>query len=292
MAIISDRIRVGGIDYLNAQPLLWGLDGAPELDVRRHRPSELAALLASGRLDVALVPVVACADRDDYVVLPDICIASHGPVRSIRLYHRGPLERVRRVALDTSSRTSAFLARLLFRSLWDADPEFVDVSPSRLRVDLAGAASQWDAALLIGDDALSCGVFPGWRDIDLGSAWTRWTGRPFVYAFWALRRSAAARFDDDIVDLFLRARVRGFAHIDDIVREFRRPSGMSETDCRHYLAHVIQYDLRDDKIAGWALFAAKLRASGLLDLPPLELLPVSAAIPPAARTLERSGPTS
>ena len=90
-------LRVGGIDYLNAQPLLYSLldSGEPPLSVRSHPPRDLARLLREGELDVALLPVVAYPERADYYVVPGIAISSYGTVRSIRLYHRCPLAAVR-----------------------------------------------------------------------------------------------------------------------------------------------------------------------------------------------------
>ena len=160
----AKNLRVGGIDYLNAQPLIYGLDAVGQssrLVMSRHRPSELSRKLADHELDIALVPVVSYADRDDYHIIPGACIASYGPVWSIRLYHRVPLGQVRKVALDTSSRTSTYLTRLLFQELWSNPCEFESVEPERLVEEIlqgpeSAASSDYDAVLLIGDAALGC----------------------------------------------------------------------------------------------------------------------------------------
>ncbi len=274
-------LRVGGIDYLNSLPLLWGLDDEVEppagdrgvdglrLCLGNHVPSRLAAMLESGELDVALVPVVAVAEHPDWRVVPDISIASYGAVRSIRLYYRRPLAECRTVALDTCSRTSRLLTRLLFRDVWGGEPSFVDADPSELWPALSAPdpdAATFDAALLIGDAALRSGAFRHWDDIDLGTEWTRWTGLPFVYAVWACRGLE----DDDpvarpLAKRLLRARDLGVGHIDDIVATARLPAGFSVVDARRYLHRTIRFELGDDELRGMALFFEHLRTAGLTD---------------------------
>jgi len=265
----SSPLRVGGIDYLNAQPLLYELgDGDPPFAVTNHHPSKLASMLRDGELDVALVPVVAYWERPDYMVVPGIGISSYGPVRSIRLYYRRALSDAQLVALDSSSRTSTLLTQLLFREVWGGSPEFTTVEPREARRQLAkSAGAEFDAALLIGDEALSCRAFPDWESVDLGTEWTRWTGLPFVYAFWVCRVPAGPEsLPPGLVERFLHARDVGIARIDDIVRSTARPDGMGESDCRNYLAHVILYDLRADMLAGLELFFRKLRETGLAEV--------------------------
>lgn len=269
-------LRVGGIDYLNAQPLIHSLldhasvaDRELPLEVSLHRPRVLAELLGTGNLDVALVPVVACFDPGrDWRIVPGLSIASWGPVRSIRLYHRAPLERVTRVALDASSRTSVVLTRLLFIERWGARPAFESVEPGRLRSEILGVEldSEYDAVLLIGDDALSCGRYPGWEEVDLGSEWTGWTGLPFVYAVWAARDfgNAEESIGAALTERLLDARWRGFARIDEIVAHGRRPAGLGEAECRDYLVRTIRYDLGREELEGLELFVRRSRAAGLL----------------------------
>lgn len=264
-------LRVGGIDYLNALPLLFGLDrDGSGLELTYHVPSRLASMLDAGELDVALIPIVAYADCPDYAIVPGIGISSYGGVRSIRLYFRDSLATARRVGLDTCSRTSALLTRLLFRERWENEPEFVNVDPDTLHAVLSGdddSGLDLDGALLIGDAALRHGIYDGWRNVDLGTEWTRWTGLPFVYAFWVCRPDAldegAAKV---LVERLARARDEGVQHIDDIVRGCDLPEGFAASDAIHYLNRVIHYDLGEEKRAAMVLYLDRLRAAGLLDL--------------------------
>ncbi|HVR69576.1 MAG TPA: menaquinone biosynthesis protein [Vicinamibacteria bacterium] len=170
-------LRLGVVSYLNAAPTVHGLDRDPAFRLIRDVPSRVADLLHAGEVDLGLIPSIEYA-AGDYAIVPGVAIGSRGPVRSVNLFHRVPLEAVRRVALDVSSRTSVALARVLLHERLGRDPEYVPSAPS-VPAMLAGA----DAALVIGDHAL---YFEGPGDrLDLGAEWTARTGLPFVFAFWA-----------------------------------------------------------------------------------------------------------
>jgi chorismate dehydratase len=175
--MVSAPVRLGVVSYLNAEPLVFGLERDAGFVLVRDLPSRVASMLGAGQVDLGMIPSAAYADGD-YAIVPGVAIASRGPVRSVRLYHRGPLADVRRVALDTSSRTSVVLARVLLHEMLGRDPVYVAAAP-----ELDAMLAQADAAVLIGDPALYlAGDVPS---VDLGEEWTRRTGLPFVYAFWA-----------------------------------------------------------------------------------------------------------
>jgi chorismate dehydratase len=260
-------LRVGGIDYLNSRPLLEGLPEAlgPSLALENHVPSELARRLRSGELDAALIPVAEYfAGPDDYRIVPGISISSYGPVESIRFFHRQPLDRLGSVALDSSSLSSSALLRLLVRDRWSPPsaslPSFHSASPEEALAILASPAPSDGGVLLIGDSALAVQAAPGWEAVDLGTEWTRWTGLPFVYAFWVHRgpvpRGLAAGFQ--------RARDIGRARVDAIVERGPLPAGMAPEEARRYLHRVIQYDLGPAEIEGLLLFRDRAGARGLL----------------------------
>lgn len=274
-------LRVGGIDYLNALPLTLylPLEGKPPLDLSNYPPSVLADKLRSGELEIALVPAVEYLARDDYRILPEICISSYGEVRSIRFFHRRPLRDVRAVGLDRSSRTSALLIQLFFRQLWHSSPSFTDLPPEALEAILRrgsassmegedGQAASLDALLLIGDVALSAPSSPGWECLDLGMEWTRWTGLPFVYAFWVWKGGPCPA---GLVRRFQEGKEHGQARIDDIVRRVSLPAGMDATSGRHYLSRVIQYDFGPAQMEGCLEFFARAFESGLVPRPPRPL---------------------
>jgi len=170
-------LRLGAVSYLNAEPTVHGLVRESGFRVEREVPSRVAERLHAGEVDLGLVPSIEYA-FGRYAIVPGVAIGSSGPVRSVCLFHRGPLERVRRVALDTSSRASVGLVRVLLHARLGRDPEYVRMPPG-----LDAMLDHADAALLIGDPALDAETDA--LRLDLGEEWTRLTGLPFVYAFWA-----------------------------------------------------------------------------------------------------------
>ena len=238
------RVRLGAVSYLNARPLTYGLDRDDLFELAYGVPSAGAADLAAGRIDVGLIPTVEYAGGAGLRIVPDLAIGSEGEVLTVRLFYRGRLDRVRRVAADTSSRTSVVLLRVLLRERYGLDPEIAAASPD-LDAMLHGA----DAALLIGDPVLPL-VGPegaaGRSSLDLGREWHELTGRPCVFAFWAGREKAVAAGH---VARLHRARREGVAHMAGIAAGFQRERAGSAELYEGYLRDHICYDLGPPQIA-------------------------------------------
>src|SRR5712692_7402009 len=183
---MPDSIRIGAVSYLNTKPLIYDLEElVPEAELILEAPSRLPDYLAEGRLDVALIPVIEYFRSGEYSIVPNIAIASRGPVLSVTLFSRVPWPEIRRVALDEGSRTSAALSQILLRRKHGIHPEIVP-----LPLDQEAESADADAVLLIGDRAMRA-CLPGFAHaFDLGQEWFDWTGVPFVYAVWAVREGA------------------------------------------------------------------------------------------------------
>jgi predicted solute-binding protein len=162
-------VRLGAVSYLNVRPLVDGLDAHPDVTLRFDVPSTCAALLADGTIDLGMVPSITFADRPGDRIVPGIAIASDGPVASVALFTRVPIARVRSIALDTSSRTSAMLVRILCARRFGVTPTFAPHAP-----DLTSMLATADAALVIGDQALFVDHRAlGAEKIDLGQRYLR-----------------------------------------------------------------------------------------------------------------------
>jgi chorismate dehydratase len=237
------RVRLGAVGYLNARPLVHGLDRRADLfDLRFDVPSRCATLLHDGGIDLGMIPSIEyLRGPEPYRIVPDLGIISDGEVASVALFSRVPLAEVRRVGLDTSSRTSAGLTRVLCREAWGIDPVFEPVPPG-----VAAAVESVDAALLIGDPALFLDhEAAGLTRIDLGTEWTRLTGLPFVWAFWAGRTGAV---DAAGVVALQEARDAGVADSDAIADAY---CGVEHAAvCRAYLRDNIKYRLGDRETEG------------------------------------------
>lgn len=241
-------IRLGAVSYLNARPLTWALDRAPSRwQVRYDVPSVCGALLHAGDIDLGLIPSIDFLQAPDYRLVPGVGIGSNGPVRSVALYVRTPLERVGRIALDTSSHTSVALLKVLCRRRFGIDPEFVAHPPQ-----LDAMTRDHDAGLLIGDPALDADhAALGLRKIDLGGEWTAMTGLPFVYAAWTGRPGA---IDDAGVRGLQDAQTAGVAETDAIAAEFGRGDTAATARAAAYLRDNVKYGLGRDEAAGLQLF--------------------------------------
>jgi chorismate dehydratase len=246
-------LRIGAVSYLNALPHVFGLERDRGVQIVREVPSRIARRLHMGEIDLGIIPSVEYA-FGRYAIVPGPAIASCGPVRSVALFHRGPLERVRRVALDTSSRASSTLVRILLRERLGRDPEYVSMAPNL--VDMLAVA---DAALLIGDPALERQADAG--RTDLGEEWTRMTGLPFVYAFWAGRPGAVTAAG---VVRLQRALAEGLAERDAIAaRQADGLPGRREL-FQDYLRRNILFELGEREQQGLREFYRRAHALSLV----------------------------
>lgn len=240
-------MRIGAVNYLNTKPLIVDLDRlAPEAELVLDVPSRLADLLAKGQLDVALIPVIEYFRAGTYRIVPNIAIASDGPVLSVTLFSRVPWGSIRRVALDEGSRTSAALAQLILRKRHGVRPELVPL-PLHQEAEQVEA----DAVLLIGDRAMHA-CLPGFAHAyDLGQEWHAWTSLPFVYAVWAVRPGVDL---GGVVEALNEAKQRGQERIGPIAAAEAPRLGLDAGFCRRYLAHIIRFDLGPRELAGLRLF--------------------------------------
>ena len=267
------RLRISAISYLNTAPLMWDFehggadhDAATQFDISYTLPSGCARALAEGTADIGIIPAAAYAEISGLTVLPEVAIASRRAVRSILLISKVPIEKVRSVALDTSSMTSVALTKILFEKWLGGGRTFTAMAPD-IDVMLAGH----DAGLLIGDPALKINR-TRYETLDLAEEWIRHTGKPFVFAFWAVR-SAALREAAPSLDLpavFQSSRDHGLepANLNQIVREWATRLEMSEADVRSYLTHNIHYQLDAGCLEGLRLFYQYAAEIGALPAAP------------------------
>lgn len=240
--------RIGSIPYLNVRPLIYGIEDRVVSTV----PAQLAEMLHQGQLDVGIVPVAEVLQHDQYDILDNIAIAANGPVRSVLLFHSTPIAELQRIAVDTASRSSVLLLRILLRLVYRIEPEFYP-RPATAKL------GEHPAMLVIGDAAIRHAQLAGDRSggvLDLGAAWREFTGLPFVFAVWAGQRGV---FNDaGLRNLLRTAKANGLANIETIVQatteatpEFRR----------EYLTRSIRYNLgaaEKQAVAKFQQYAAEL----------------------------------
>lgn len=251
-------VRLGAVSYLNARPLVQGLDRDPRFKLRADVPSRCADLLHAGAIDLGLIPSIELLRGEGYRIVPDVAIASAGAVASVAIFSTCPIDRVRRLALDTSSRTSVALARVLCAERFGIAPALAPAGP-----DLDRMLGQADAALLIGDPALFAhDERRGLLKIDLGVEWAAHTGLPFVWAFWAGRPGAA---DPAVCRALAEARDRGLAAIPRIAADYGQGDPARTAQCEAYLRTNIEFVLTERHVAGLERFYASALALGLVE---------------------------
>jgi chorismate dehydratase len=263
---VTSVIRISFVDYVNAWPLTWGfLRGAVEGTERvTDMPAACADRLARGEVDAGLIPSIEAARIPGVRIVRGVGIASHERVRSVVLASKRPIESARTVALDTSSRSSAAMARILFHDLLGTRPEFHAAAP-----DLREMLAHHDAALVIGDPALKADL-SGLHVLDLAEGWRRLTGLPFVFAVWAVRPSVAP-------EPFLWAREYGKTHVAEILDAAVAKTGISRAILAEYVEGNLHHDLEEEDEKGLAEFYRRAFAHGLIgsaDLPPFAGVPL------------------
>ena len=252
-------VRLGAVDYLNVRPLVHGLDRhSDRVSLRFDVPSVCARLLDAGEIDLGMVPSITYLDRPGDRIVPGVCIGSDGPVASVALFHRRPLRDVRSIALDTSSRTSAALTRILCARRFEITPSFVAHVP-----DLPAMLAAADAALLIGDPALFVDHHAlGATKTDLGSEWRSMTSLPFVWAFWSGREGAAS---PEVVALLQRTAEEGMADSDAIADAYLTGDANRQAVGRRYLRENLMFRLTPDALKGLEAYYREAAALGLVE---------------------------
>jgi chorismate dehydratase len=250
-------LRISAISFLNTAPLMWDFEQGESATRLRERfsisytvPALCAEQLKAGEADIGIIPAATYTTIPDLVILPDVAIAAKNAVRSILLVSKVPVDKIRSVATDDSSRTSAALVEIFLR-------KFVGITPgfSRQKAVLKEMLQWHDAGLLIGDPALLAHT-EGLYVYDLAEQWRNWTGRPFVFAFWAVRRAALANAAPDLnlAQVFRQSRDHGLEHITEIVASWAPKLGLSAALVRDYLTSSIDYTLDEENLQGLQLF--------------------------------------
>jgi chorismate dehydratase len=291
------KLRISIVEYLNTAPLVWGFTDGPlagKYDLAFTVPSQCAEALRLGEADLAIIPSIEYQRIENVIALPDMAIASKREVRSLLVVSKRPIEKVKRIALDTSSRATVGLVRLLSSGCWKIAPEFVDAAP-----DAAEMLKNSDAALLIGDPALRISLkmealdgkapsgeqccqgdsedmpVPGFDTIyvyDVVHQWHQMTGKPAVLAIWA---GLPDSITPEVVADFQASKQYGLTHVREISEAASIKLDLPPRALERYLTENIHFDLDADNLAGLTLYFEMAAAAGLT--PPARPLAFAAA---------------
>ena len=250
--------KVSVVKYLNTVPLIWGMlkgEQRGKFDLSFTTPASCADAVLSGEADVGIIPSIEYQRMDDAEIVGGVSIASKDRVRSVLLLSKAPIEKIRTVALDDSSRTSIALLDILMRRFYGRAVDSIPRAP-----DPDEMLKRADAALVIGDPALA---YDGQvaEVYDLAAEWKKFTGLPFVFALWAGRagaKLAALRKD------FEESRDFGLARVDEIAEEFAPKYALEPRQVKVYLTQNIDYTLDEENLEGLRLFYKLARETGII----------------------------
>ncbi|MDD6120620.1 MAG: menaquinone biosynthesis protein [Selenomonadaceae bacterium] len=266
--------RIGHINFLNVLPLGWSFqNGAAEgIDLRKGVPAEMNAAICRGELDVSNVSSILYARHsDELVILPEVCVSTDGPVTSILLVSRLPIEELNdaRIVLTAQSATSHCLLKIILHDGYALQPRYDvrSITPENPSPDDAAAS------LFIGDNALWLYHHrqPELHYYDLGAEWKKLTGKKMVYALWVANRQFAKQHPDQLRMAWRRIRSGlrdGFTHKDEAIKSALRRKPFTYQQLDAYLGPVIKWDLTPAYLEGLQEFYRRAAASHLIDYVP------------------------
>ncbi|MGA9884555.1 MAG: menaquinone biosynthesis protein [Candidatus Acidiferrales bacterium] len=280
------KLRISVVEFLNTAPLVWGFTDGPlagKYDLSFAVPSLCAEALRRGQVDIGIIPAIEYQRMDGVVALPGMAIASKCEVRSLLVVAKKPIELAKRIALDTSSRSTVALVRMLSAERWNISPEFVDAAPEPSEM-----LKTADAALVIGDPALEISLkmdilsgkapsgeqccqgdpddmpVQGFETLfvyDVVHQWRQLTGRPSVLAIWVGRRDAVT---PEVVSDFLASKKYGQQSIREIAEAASIKLDLPPGALERYLTENINFDLDDENLSGLRVYFEKAAAAGLI----------------------------
>ena len=260
------KTRISIVKYLNAVPLAWGILHGPQselFDTVLHTPAECADQLRDGKVDIGLIPSIEFQRIPKSRIIAGPVVACRHRVRSVLLISTKPLHEVKTVAVDTGSRTSAVLTRIVFSEFFHTRPDFQPAAP-----DIAAMLKACDAAVLIGDTALKFmeeNELPNAEKqkallkygpeplevFDLAERWKFLTGVPFVFAFWAARGGFG---DEGVAEALRQSREFGMRNIPEIAKRYASELSLKEEFLREYLTENVHYYMDESCVEGLRLF--------------------------------------
>jgi chorismate dehydratase len=243
-----DKIRISAVKYANTYPFIYGLIESgfeKKVILETDHPSDCAAKLLSGRVDIGLIPVAALPMLKKYYIISDYCIGANSNVRTVLLLSNSTFDKIRKIYLDYRSLSSVNLTKVLAKNSWKR--EFVWINTSK-EFDFMNIGPD-EAVVLIGDQ---CFEFENnFRfKIDLAREWKEYSGLPFVFACW----TANKKLDNTFINEFNEALKLGVNNIDGVVEMFGNTGAITGKTLKTYLIENIDFNFNEEKKAGLNLF--------------------------------------
>jgi chorismate dehydratase len=251
-------LKISVVQYLNTTPLVWGMLHGGQQGIHHLEfttPAGCADAVRQRRADVGIIPSIEYQRMERLRIIAGISIASKQAVRSVLLLSKAPIREVRSIAVDNSSRTSVALLQIVMRKFYSRPVDLQQFAPQPEEM-----LKRADAALVIGDPALTYDS-SGLEVLDLAAEWRKFTGLPFVFAFWAGHQdSDLSRYAQD----FKESKHFGLTHVDDIAAEYAPKLGLKAQELKVYLTKNIDYSLDEENQKGLRLFYKLAHEQGII----------------------------
>jgi len=276
----ATKLRIGKIRYLNCLPFFFGLGEMlrengldQEMSFFESYPAEINQAMQRGEIDAAPVSSLEYLQhQNDYVLLPDLGIGTRLFARSVLLISRKKIDQLNGavIALSRESLSSAGLVRILLKRKYDHRNTF-DV----VEQDPEAMLAKYTAALVIGDQALFCQPKELVYKYDLGELWHSWTGKPFVFSLWAVRRSFATGHPEVLRHFAAALKENTLRNLAEPEALLKKALGVTPSDKRFcqllgYLVNL-QYSLGEDMKEGIAKFFGLAYEDGIVPAAPKPL---------------------
>jgi len=243
-----DQIKIAMVAYLNAKPFKLGLlELKDSIELLEETPAVCADLFFNNQVDIALLPVGALKGKEDVILFSDFCIGSIGDVQTVCLFSDTLIENIETVYLDSHSRTSVLLTKLMLAESGYKNIEFINANTENVIL------KKGEAKLMIGDKVFRNKTSFKWK-IDLSTWWQEKTGLPFVFAVW-VRSKHLISTDLKKVE---NALSNGINRIDEVVSLIE-----TDVDLKHYFNENISYSFDDNKRKAVKLFYEMLDEFGI-----------------------------
>lgn len=232
------KIKISAVSYTNTKPFIYGIEHSElltKIDLSLDIPTDCAAKLINNQVDIGLIPVAAIPMVPNANIVADYCIGSVGAVNSVFVFSKVPFGEIRTVRLDSHSRTSNNLAKVLLKFHWKQEVKYT-----------TDPEAETDAMVLIGDRTFGKkSDYP--YAYDMGEEWMKFTGLPFVYAAWVANKTIPETF----IAEFNAALAFGLSHRQELLKEL---PVIANFDLDDYLMHKLDFELTDKKREALSLF--------------------------------------
>ncbi len=254
---------LGIIDFTNCLPIIysfeqWKLD---DFIIKKGHPVFINKLLKDNEILVAPVSSIEyLKNKEKYTLIEEACISSNGKSGSVILFSKEELNNLqgKTIGIPNNSATSITLLKILLKehSITDINFEIHSYQDSLHNL----LAKNYDAVLLIGDDALitSTNANQDFLQYDIGELWKEKTGLPTVFGTWVANSNWASTHESEFKQLKVlihKAVEEGLGiYFNEIVIQASQKLGLDEKIIRDYLTSKMNYNLTSEHKTSLLLF--------------------------------------